>query len=272
MKNKSKEFYIKLLIFILLLIISFGYNAPLGSFLISIFVLVQLFLSRAFLFAVLGGVKYSKGDKVPALEWYKRASDVKGCKPKIKSTYGYLLLKEGNVAASEEILQEVMKCKLSTRDENQLKLTYALIKWKQGKLDDAILMVEDVHNNFRCSTAYESLGYLLILKGDYEKALEFNLEAYDYDSANDVIIDNLGQTYYFMKEYDKALEIYEKLTKKDLAFAEPYYYYGLTLDAKGRREEGIQMLEKALTFKESFLSSVTKSKIQDTLQDMKKPE
>ncbi len=42
------------------------------------------------------------------------------------------------------------------------------------------------------------------LSGDYEKALAFNKEAYDYNSDDNIIVDNLADTYSLMGEYKEA--------------------------------------------------------------------
>ena len=37
-----------------------------------------------------------------------------------------------------------------------------------------------------------------------DKALEYNLEGYEYNSTNDIIVDNLAFTYLKMKDYENA--------------------------------------------------------------------
>jgi tetratricopeptide (TPR) repeat protein len=272
MKKKSMGFYIKLVIFIILLFISFKYNAFLGNVLISIFIMIQLFLSRSFIYLIIANNNYSKRNKTTAFQWYERAAKAERNRPKAKSIYGYILIKEGHVEESDKVLSSIDKSKLTIKEESQFKLTYALVKWKQGKLDEAISLVEDVHKKYKYSTAYESLGYLLILKGDYDKALEYNLEAYDYDNSNNVIVDNLAESYFYLGDYDKAYDLYEKLIEKNPTFREPYYYYGLILAKKEKAEEALQMLEKALTMKASFLSDLSNVRIQEAIDSIKKPE
>jgi tetratricopeptide (TPR) repeat protein len=272
MKKKSTGFYIKLIIFIILLIISFTYNALIGNLLITVFILSQLYSSRGFIYLIIANNHYAKGNKEVAFKWYEKATMVDKNKYKSQSVYGYILIKEGHVEKADKVLGQIPVKKLTPKEASQFKLTYALVKWKQGNLDEAISLVEEVHKTFKYSTAYESLGYLLILKGDYNRALEYNLEAYDYDSSNNVIADNLAETYYYLGDYDKALELYEELIKKNPTFREPYYYYGLVLAKKGNNEESLVMLEKALNMKESFLSDLSKSKIEEAIDSIKKPE
>ena len=67
-------------------------------------------------------------------------------------------------------------------------------------------------------TIYSIIGYLKIEKGDAEEALRFNKEALEYDDADPVFLDNLGQTYYRLlgdkqaarPYFDRALAIKPK--------------------------------------------------------------
>ena len=81
---------------------------------------------------------------------------------------------------------------------------------KLGEADTAVEMLEEVYAKYRNSRLYETMGYILLEKGDLNKALEFNLEALDYDDENPIILDNLGQTYYRLGQKEKAKEYFEK--------------------------------------------------------------
>ena len=93
MKN-SKSTIINLLILVFFIFISFNYNAYLGNILISLFVFYKLFSFRSYIYAMLGNMNFSKGDKTKALYWFKKASNVKSSSPRIATSYAYILLKE----------------------------------------------------------------------------------------------------------------------------------------------------------------------------------
>ena len=109
-------------------------------------------------------------------------------------------------------------------------------EWKMGNIEKAISIFKALHHNNKSLDVYGTLGYLLIINKSYEEALDYNLEAYDYDNDNNIILDNLGESYYFLKDYDKSYEIYNKIFNKDPSefptFPEAYYYYGLILNKK----------------------------------------
>ena len=224
-----------------------------------------LFINRTRIFSMLGCFFYSKRDFDKSLLWFKRAYMCKNAGPKIITSYAYLLLKSGNIDESEKILNNLLSSKLKPDDMWDARSNLALVLWKKGELDNAIAMLEEVIRNYKTSTVYGSLGYLLIKKGDLNRALEFNLEAYDYNSSNAVILDNLGQTYCLLGEYEKAAEIYEKLMQSKPSFPEAYYNYGLVLAHKGEREKALKIIRKALDFDVSFLSTVSKDEIESAM-------
>lgn len=265
----NKTLTLNLIIIVIFMVISFRFNAYLGNGLLSIFILYKLYSLRSYFYAMVGNTNYAKGQKDKAMQYFKKASEIKNCSPRIATSYAYLLLKEKDVEGSKEILDKLMsKSNLKLEEESIIKMTLALVYWKKDDINLAVETLEEVYSKFKNSTLYESLGYLLIIQGNYNKALEFNLEAVDYDGSNDVIKDNLAQSYYHLGNYEKASEIYESLTSKGASFAEPYYYYGLLLKKKGETEKAKEMIKTALNFKESFLSRLTKDMMEMELNKL----
>lgn len=221
--------------------------------------------------AMIGRISYAKGDMDKAIKWYRKAASMQGASPDTIISYCYLLLKNGQTDEPERILDDFMR-RLSISEEKKMlaKSVKALITWKRGNLDEAISMLEEIIEKLETSNIYGSLGYLLILKGDLDKALEFNLKAYDYNNSHDVILDNLGQTYYLRGEYDKSLEIYQKLMSKDPkpSFPEAYYNYGLLLLATGKREEALEKMKQSLNYKISFLSTIDEDRIRKKIDEI----
>lgn len=254
---------------IIVLFIAFKVNFFYGLALTLLGILAVLFTNRASLYSLRGNKYYAIGDMDTACSWYNKALDSKNCKPRTRISFGYLLLKMGRLEESEKVFSDIAKLKLNDADKSQFKMSYALVKWKSGKLDEAVEMLQEVYNTYKCTTVYESLGYLLLLKGDLDKALEFNMEAYDYNTDDNVISDNLGETYYYIGNYEKSLVIYEKLIPKNPNFPEPYFHYGLLLKEKGEKEKALSMFEKALTFKQSFLSNLTHEQIENEISKIK---
>ena len=265
---KKKYGFIIPIILLLILLQIYQYNKAIGILLICIYIGYLLFKNMATLFMIMGNTKYSKGNIEDALRWYGKAYNDKSSSVKVKILYGYLLLKTGKIDQSEEVFNKIIQSNISEDEEMGVKQNIALVLWKRGRIDDSIAMLENVFENYRNSTVYGSLGFMLILKGDLDKALEFNLEAYEYDNKDSIILDNLGQSYYLKGDYDKALEIYEELIGQAPRFAEAYFNYGLLLQAKNQYEKALEFLKKSKNYKIYALSSITTQEIDTKIKEI----
>jgi len=262
MNPALKKVLINLILPVAIIVIAWRFSIWLGMAALLAYFALQLYNFRPVLYNLIGSKKYSIGQMEDALMWFKRAHDTKKAGPRISVSYGYLLLKNAEPEKAEEVLQQVLKSNPSPGDLSYVKSILALVLWKKGDIDAAVDMLMEVIQTYKTTSVYGSLGYLLILKGDLEKALQFNLEAYDYNSSDNIIQDNLGQNYFLLGMYDKSKEIYEALLEKKPAFPEPYYNYGLLLEKLGEREKAIESIKKALDCKFSYLSSITREEVE----------
>ena len=233
-----------------------------------VYIAAFIYLSRVMVFTVIGGRNYAQGKIDLALKWFKLAheSNKSGIKPSV--SYAYIMLKNADLVKSEEILQKLLKDHPKDQDVPFIKSNLALVLWKKGELDAAIVMLEEVLQSYKTTSVYGSLGFLLLLTGDLEKALQFNLEAHEFNTADKIILDNLGQNYYLLGMYDKCGEIYEPLVKKSPTFPEPYYNYGLLLEKLGEPEKALEMMKMALGSKFSYLSSITKEDVEAKIKEI----
>ncbi len=256
------------IVFVVLTVVLFKTNVFFGLIFLLAIIILLLFTKRAAVLAFIGRTNYFKGNIEQGLAWFEKAYKTGVAKPKTIISYAYLLLKSGNIEDSERILENLLRSRLETDERMLAKSNKALVEWKKGNLDNAIETLEEVISDFETTNIYGSLGYMLIQKGDLDKALEFNLKAYDYNSLNTVILDNLGQTYYLRQEYDKAAEIYKNLLKEEPSFPEAYYNYGLVLKAQNENEKALEMAKKALNYKISFLSTIKKENIDSLIAEL----
>jgi len=84
------------------------------------------------------------------------------------------------------------------------------------------------------------------LEVEYERFLK---TAYELDSDNLKIAEYLAQFYTYKKEFSKAIELYEKILKKNEKSKEDpqiYYWLGYLYEATEKREKAIQMWKKVL--------------------------
>ena len=59
------------------------------------------------------------------------------------------------------------------RGKLDAKMNLALVRWKQGRLQEATDMLEEVHGKIKTTALYGSLGYLYIESGDLGKSALF---------------------------------------------------------------------------------------------------
>jgi tetratricopeptide (TPR) repeat protein len=269
-ESKASRILLKLVIPLSAIIALFFYNRILCLAALFAYIILLMYSLRSSIFSFMGTLKYSRGDIDEAVRWFKKAHETHNTKPRAEISYAYLQLKQGNLEEAESILNSLLSTNLQKDDEMNAKSNLALVLWKKSRLDDAISLMEEVIDNYKTSAVYGSLGYLLIEKGNLDKALAFNLEAYDYNGRNAVIADNLGQTYYSLGEYDKAEELYKNLMSANPSFPEAYYNYALVLEKLGRLQEALETIRKASDYKLSFLSTVTKEEIEAKSEEIRK--
>jgi len=250
------------------ILIASGY-ATLGNIFIVIYLAYMIYKNIPTILASRGSRAYNKGDKDNALKYFEKAVKHSQSKPYIKSSYGYLLLREGRVDEAEPYLIEASeyKAKDSRFHYNSI-LNLAILNWKKGDVDKGIKLVEDIKEEYKNTIMYEILGYLYISKRDYQKALEFNQEAYDFNPDDNVIGDNLAQSHFFLGEYDQAEKLYDSIIDF-VKFPEAFYFYGLIMWKKGNYVKAYDAFEHSLTLKNSFLSNITKEAVELEFNNLK---
>jgi tetratricopeptide (TPR) repeat protein len=265
-----KKILFNLVLPFVIIVWAVNYNIFLGVLAVLAYIAYIAYSSRMSIFTRIGGKKYTDGDIKGATVWYEKAYNTGKARVNIIVSYAYLLLKSGNIEKPEKIYKELLGKNNTIDEEMLIKSNIALVLWKKGELNQAVDMLEEVVKTYKTSAVYGSLGFLLLLKEDFDRALELNLEAYNYNDSNTVIRDNLGQTYYFRGEFDKAQEIYEKLIPESPTFPEAYFNYGLLLVKKGETEKAVENMKKSLNFKFTFLSGVTREEIEAKIEEVSK--
>jgi len=266
--DMKRNTLIKYLIPLLIVIIAFIFNRLLGYILFFAFVLYILFMERSAFYIILTNRYYKKGDLQKALRWLKKAYETSNKKPGTAILYGYLLLKTGNVNESEKVFLDMLNSNIDQDSKMKAKSNYALVLWKKGQLEEAVRMLEEVFADYKNTTIYGSLGYLLILTGDLNRALEFNREAYDYNDSDPVILDNLGYTYYKVGNKKRAEEIYEKLMGLNPSFPEAYYNYSCIKKDMGELKKALEFANKAKNYRLSYLSNLTEEELDSHLKEL----
>lgn len=202
-----------------------------------------------------------KGDAKHALLYYGKAYDRK---PNVVNTmnYGYLLLREGDYEKADVILNSAfMLSKITEPDRERVRMMIALLRWKQGNIDEAIEIYEDLHEKGENTTVYANLGFLYIQKGDMDKAYEYNKAAYEYNDKSNVILDNYAECCVARGEKEEAFEVLSKAIESKVPILENLYHFAKLLHERGDDEEARKYLNRAKALPVNPLSGVTEDDI-----------
>lgn len=225
-------------------------------------VIIAIF-KRGSIVAWFAAISAGKGNTSKALRLYRMADKLGKMSYHAMANYGYFMLKNGYIRDARVIFNKAaMNKKLNNAAKQQLKSLQALVVWKEGRIDEAIEMLEEVTKTYVTSMTYQSLGLLYVLKRDKGKALSYCLEAYEYNPDDNVIMDNLAEAYALCGKTEKAMKTYEELLTRNPHFPDAYYGYGILLMQNGRQEEGLDYIGQSLNKKFSFLSALPRERVE----------
>ncbi len=208
-----------------------------------------------------------------AKKLFEKAYKTGEMSPQCKISYSSFCLRENLFDKGRRLLSEVINSKQSS-EENKINARHnlAVLTWKEGNLDEAIEILEDVHRKLTASNTYGTLGVLYLERAkrdkNYEEVLPFMQEAYDYNDSDKTIADNLGELYLLMKEYEKAREVYTALLKTPQITPMPYYNYGIVLKNLGDTEGARENFEKALNCRFTSVITVTREMAEQELSKL----
>jgi len=246
--------------------LAFVYLGTAGG--VAVVVLYFIIMNLSAIFNRMASRAYAGGDYDKALRMLEKGLRLSPKNGNMRSAYAWLLLKLGYTKEAEIQIEQALANTPREELKYPLNVTKAMVLWKKGSLDQAVSLMEKVLENYKNSNAYATLGFLYLEKGDLDKALSFNLEAYDFNSTNAVILDNLGCTRLLRGEYEEAREVYKQLMKLKPRFPEAFYNYARVLAHFGELDEAIYMCRTALSLKFWNTSTITKEQVEGTLKEL----
>jgi len=219
-------------------------------------------------------MKHQKGEMEEAKKMYNELYENGYISCAYLLPYCVVLLREGgeeNYLKVKEILKRCEKAPDINDDRRQqLWMNYAVAQYKLGEMEKALQLLERSHQKSPCGITYGALGYLYIEAGMTEKALEYNLEAVEYDDEDSVLLDNLAQTYYrLVGDKEKAKEYFEKALEYKEGQIDTLYFLSLYDEEAGDYAAAAQKLEKALAGRFSALNYATRPLVEETLARVK---
>lgn len=212
---------------------------------------------------------HQEGRIEEAMKLYQEVMDEGNKDPAVFLPYSVLLIRNGHYAKAREMLVKNQKLPMGPDQKNQLFVNYAACVYKMGELQKGIDLLERQHQKQPSGMIYETLGYLYIEAGDVEKALSYNMEAYDYDDEDAITLDNLGQIHYRMLgDKEKAKEYFEKAIEVKPGQIDTLYFLAQYDLEAGDTEAAKEKLEKAMEGRFSPLNHATKEMVQELLNKL----
>lgn len=271
--SNSLLYIIGIICIVYILSVNFGIWAALGF----LAVILLLFLwNRRVLFITqrASAVYMNEGDKETAEALYEKAYRTGKMSADCKISYSAFCLREKRFEKGKQLLNEVINSnKTSPADKVNARHNFSILVWREGNLDKAVEIMENVCQSGKKTGVYGTMGVLYLEKvkrdGTSEKILDFLLEAYDYDPCDKTIADNLGEFYIMTAEYEKAKEVYEKLLENPVTSPVPYYNYGRLLKIMGDKEGARENFEKALDCRFTSIMTVAEQQVQEELDSLK---
>lgn len=213
--------------------------------------------------------KLSKGDTQGAMQLYKEAIDEGLTDVRTILTYTVLLIRAERYQEARSLLVKIQKYAMTDDNRRQLFVNYASCVYKMGEVEKGIELLERQHEKQPSGMIYETLGYLYVEAGETEKALSYNLEAYEYDDEDPITLDNLGQTYYrLLGDKEKAKEYFEKAIEIKPGQIDTLYFLAQYDLEAGNKAAAKEKLETALKGNFSPLNYVTRKAVEELVASL----
>jgi tetratricopeptide (TPR) repeat protein len=192
-----------------------------------------------------------------AEKYYGKAIRAGGMSAKSVGAYGVLLMKQGKFREALELFDKSLQSKSCKGQLRSLLMMNRAIAWfKTGEADKAIAALEGLHKSFKSLRVYQTLGYIYMAAGKYDKAEPYNLEACEYDPDDPVIMDNTGQMYLEMGQMEKAKGYFERAYAKK-HISDVLYHMGLIAEHENRPKDALAFYREAMTKNIDALNDVT---------------
>ncbi len=183
--------------------------------------------------------------------------------------YAVILSHKGKGLEAIKLLEKAEKLKSSPLTLKNILQTKATCYWISGDVDTGISILHNLINNYEYANpnTLTTLGYLYILKEDYNNAIKYTKEALKDDENYLLAYDNLGQIEYRRNSFDEAEKYFIKVIEK-YNYPDSLYFLGLIQLSKGDKEKARIYLEKASHCNITNLNTVTLNMIEEQLKNL----
>ncbi|MDO4618357.1 MAG: hypothetical protein Q4B31_02420 [Clostridia bacterium] len=259
----------KYLLYVLAIVMCFWVNPILGAIVLTLALLYLVFMGYPKILAIKGNAAFSSGDTEKALRLYKKAAMSANSNAKTRTTYAVLLLRSGAPESAEKEFTRVVSSGLFKAEEkNYAKQYRAMAYYKLGNLKDAIDDAKEVYSTTHSTQIYSVLGFLMTVSGEAkEDILAFCEEAYEYNSDERDIIDNLVVALTLNGELIRAKELAQKLTEEQPGFVEGFYHLAVICKMQGDIDGLKKAAEGLKDTNRSYMTTVTEEEVNSIITE-----
>lgn len=202
---------------------------------------------------------YADGNIKAAIAYYKKAAA--SGKAEHKINYALMLMRDGAFRDAEAVFNGmVLDSATLANDKLRAKLYRCMLYEKTDRLSDALEDAEEIFERMKNTTVYSVLGYLRQKKGGAE--LDFCLEAYDYNSDDRDICDNLVIAYIRSGELEKAKELASEICERFPTFLEGFYHSAVIANMMGDKVAAKEFLDKTENCTRNLLTTISEEEIE----------
>ncbi len=239
---------------------------------IFVYFVLSAIIFRPYYYGMAGNTYYfvRKFDK--ARKYYRKAIKLNTTNVPALYNYALDLLHDGRAAEALPLLERAEKYNTKLIYEKNIPLAIGSCHWVMGNIDKAIEIMEGLEEKYSYVnvSTLTTLGYLYILKMDYEKAEEYTLRAIEDTPEHAPAWDNMGQIYYNKGDMAKAKEYFTKALEYKDNMADSLYYMGLIAKYEGNKQMSIDYFTKASQCNVSALNTVTLNEIKSQIEALSK--
>ncbi len=259
------------ILLIIALIWGFASNVTTGVLVSIIAVGLLIYKAMPVIYSMKGNAEYNGGDVEHAVKYYEKAIDTGRAKSHVIVQYVMILMRSGNFKRALRLIDKTV-AERTARDEDKLLLKQyrCLIYHKNGDSEEALDDAMEIFTNFKNTVSYGLLGYLRLANGDInDSTLRLCLEAYEYNSDDRDIVDNLVYAYYKMGKFEEAEELLTELIEKNPKFLEGYYHGALVKSALGKTNEARELISKTSECIRTALTTVSEEEVRELEEKLK---
>ena len=235
--------------------------------LIAIVAIFLVYKLLPVIFREAGRLAGTNGDFEKGLKRLKTAVKLSG-NVKNKNLYGYMLMQNGRFRDAITVFNEVILDRaILPANKITSKVYRAMAKIKMGEKQEALEDAEEIFESVKNTLTYALLGYMRQANG--MAALDFCLDAYDYNDDDRDICDNLAVAYYMTGDYESAKETAEEVREKFPTFVEGYYHSAQIAAKMGDKKSALEFLEQIANCNRTIMTTVSVEDIEALKEELK---